>query len=96
MRPWSLKSAITVIVDNLEEQGFVRRLRSLEDRRVINVEITSKGKSLLKEALEIHTRFVEEMLDELTDKELESFTMILGKLVSRVDSLTIKEKRKAG
>ena len=86
------QAAITVIVDNLEERGFVKRSRNGEDRRVIKVEITSKGKSMFKEALGTHRRFVEEMLDGLTDDELESFTMILDKLVTKVDSFAINEK----
>ena len=88
------QAAITAIVDDLEGRGFVKRLRSLEDRRVINVEITSKGKLLLKEAIGIHKHYVEEMLGELTDEELENFSTILGKLVFRVDSLAAKKSEK--
>lgn len=77
------QAAITVIVDNLEEGEFVRRLRSMEDRRVVNVEITTKGKSKLKEALKIHKQFVEEMLQGLSDQELETLKTIMNKLVSK-------------
>ena len=80
------QAAVTVIVDNLEEAGSVQRTRSVEDRRVINVEITAKGRSLLKEALKIHKRFVEEMLEELTDEELHSLSIIMGKLSSKIES----------
>lgn len=80
------QAAVTVIVDNLEEAGLVQRTRSVEDRRVINVEVTAKGRSLLKEALKIHKQFVEEMLEELTDEELQSLSIIMGKLSSKIES----------
>jgi DNA-binding MarR family transcriptional regulator len=74
------QAAITVIVDNLEEGGFVRRTRSEEDRRVVNVEITPKGKLKHKEALKIHKVFIERMLEGLTDEELATLSNIMGKL----------------
>ncbi len=77
------QAAVTIIVDNLEERELVRRSRSIEDRRVINVEITAKGKSLLKEAIKIHKRFVEEMLEVLTDEELETLSVLMNKLASK-------------
>jgi len=39
---------VTRIVDRLESDGFVRRARTTADRRVVMVQITSKGLDLLK------------------------------------------------
>jgi MarR family transcriptional regulator, 2-MHQ and catechol-resistance regulon repressor len=76
------QAAVTVIIDNLERRELVQRSRSVEDRRVINVEITSKGRSLLKEALRIHKRFLDEMLEVLTDSELENLRVLMTRLAS--------------
>jgi DNA-binding MarR family transcriptional regulator len=38
--------SITVVLDAMEERGFVVRVRSTEDRRRINVFLTEKGREL--------------------------------------------------
>src|SRR5512142_249816 len=38
---------ITMVVDNLEKSGFVRRVRSVEDRRMIQIELTPAGNKLI-------------------------------------------------
>jgi DNA-binding MarR family transcriptional regulator len=39
--------SMTRMLDRLEDKGFVRRVRSEEDRRVAHVELTAAGKALL-------------------------------------------------
>ncbi|MFI5310376.1 MAG: MarR family winged helix-turn-helix transcriptional regulator [Gemmatimonadales bacterium] len=46
---------ITRLVDRLDARGLVKRARSEEDRRVVEVEITAKGLELLR-ALDPHAR----------------------------------------
>jgi DNA-binding MarR family transcriptional regulator len=38
--------ALTIVLDAMEERGFVARVRSTEDRRRINVFLTEKGRAL--------------------------------------------------
>ena len=38
--------SMTRMLDRLEEKGFIRRIRSREDRRVMHVELTAAGKAL--------------------------------------------------
>jgi len=40
------KPTVTVMVDRLEEEGYVKRVQSLEDSRVTMVETTTRGDSL--------------------------------------------------
>lgn len=77
------QAAITVIVDELEDRRLVERLRSEHDRRVINIQITSKGRSVVKEALRMHRRFVEQMLEGLNDEELSNLKAMMNKLSSK-------------
>jgi DNA-binding MarR family transcriptional regulator len=39
--------SMTRMLDRLEDKGFVRRVRSHEDRRVVHLELTAAGKALL-------------------------------------------------
>ena len=74
--------AITSFVDKLEAQGFVKRDRDNEDRRVIRIEITKKGQLLFRRGLKIHTKFVRELLSGIDDEELTQFTQTIKKLSS--------------
>jgi DNA-binding MarR family transcriptional regulator len=50
--------SITIVLDAMEERGFVARVRSTEDRRRINVFLTKKGRDLgptvLRYSAEMH------------------------------------------
>lgn len=43
-------ATVVGIVDRLEVRGFVRRTRDLKDRRVVHVELTEEGKSVVSKA----------------------------------------------
>lgn len=43
------KPNITPLVDALCEKGYVERIRSLNDRRIVNVHLTASGEALLAE-----------------------------------------------
>jgi MarR family transcriptional regulator, 2-MHQ and catechol-resistance regulon repressor len=77
------QAAITVIVDELEGRKLVERIRSEQDRRVINIEITPRGSSLVKEAIRMHRRFVDEVLNTLTAEELVNLAALMSKLAPK-------------
>ena len=71
---------ITMVIDNLEKQGLVRRERSLEDRRYCTVLLTEKGRTVIEAAFaEVEAAIVKEM-GALTDDEQE----LLGKLCKKL------------
>lgn len=81
-----LKSArnITMVVDNLEKRDLVRRERGSQDRRYINVHITSAGKQLFEEVFpHIKTAILEEVgiLSPEEQDRLSSYCLRLGKRI---------------
>jgi len=74
--------AITSSIDKLESHGLVKRDRDSKDRRVINIAITSKGQSLFRRGLKIHSRFVRGSLGKLSDSELSQLSSMMKKLAS--------------
>jgi MarR family transcriptional regulator, 2-MHQ and catechol-resistance regulon repressor len=74
------QASITGIVDDLEERGLVERIRSTEDRRVINVGITKKGKDALEKGLDSHREFIDKIMSVLTDREAEELSFVMNKL----------------
>lgn len=74
------KPQMTHLIDKLVALEMVKRQPDERDRRIINITLTSKSKSLLRK----HTRMIEnamkETLSSLTDKELQDLSTSLKKL----------------
>jgi DNA-binding MarR family transcriptional regulator len=62
--------AITKTVTALEGAGLVRRSRSAEDRRVVLVAATAKGRALLERGRAARVRAVADLLGDLSDTDL--------------------------
>jgi DNA-binding MarR family transcriptional regulator len=68
---------ITRLVDRLERRDLVTRVRSHQDRRVVEVTITEKGLKLLRDLDRHVDRFPRSMLGHLGAKKLEQFRGLL-------------------
>lgn len=77
------KSNMTPLVDRLEADRLVRRLRSDADRRVVYVEITAEGISRLQQARVVFTETSHLLEGQYTAEELHSLTDLLGRFVMR-------------
>jgi len=67
----------TRLMDKLCDKNLINRLPCPEDRRVVHIEITKKGLSLLKE---ISKDFKDDLLENLTEKEAEILSNLLDKV----------------
>jgi MarR family 2-MHQ and catechol resistance regulon transcriptional repressor len=83
------KSTITRIVDQLEQDGLVRRLSDVEDRRAQRVVLTPTGADLCNRASAAHEQALARRLNLALDSEEQSqFHILLTKLRnSLVESL---------
>ena len=77
---------ITGVIDKLEELSYVRRERSETDRRVININITPKGKSFFKKIETLHMKFIDDTLRNFTDEEKYNILNFLKKIEANVES----------
>ncbi|RCW50470.1 MULTISPECIES: MarR family winged helix-turn-helix transcriptional regulator [unclassified Halanaerobium] len=79
-------STLTVIVDKLVDEKFVKRYRSPEDRRVVLLELTESGDKLLCKMLYVRQSFLEKALNDLDlqeqDKVIESISSVCNNLES--------------
>lgn len=71
---------MTVIIDNLERDGLVERIRSAEDRRVIKVGLTTKGNELFTNIFRQHAARITELASVLTEEEQVQLSQLLKKL----------------
>ena len=73
-------STVTELIDRLESNNLVRRIRSKEDRRVILLEITDEGISLLKNIREKKLEILSKALNLLSEDEKDEIKRSLIRL----------------
>ncbi len=77
---------ITGLVDKLEEKGFVVRVRSNHDRRVINVEMTQSGQKFFSEMRVVHEKLLGKILSFIHEDEATQIAKLVHDLGERVRS----------
>ncbi|HLF20642.1 MAG TPA: MarR family transcriptional regulator [Bacteroidota bacterium] len=71
---------MTVVIDNLTEQGLATRVTSKEDRRAYIVKLTPKGKKLFQKIFANHAEVVAKAASVLSDEEQAELGKLLKKL----------------
>jgi DNA-binding MarR family transcriptional regulator len=71
---------LTGIVDRLEAEGLVRRVQGTEDRRVVRIVLTPKGRRLVDRIMPLHARDIETALSFMTPEQLRGLSDLLGML----------------
>jgi DNA-binding MarR family transcriptional regulator len=79
-------STVTVIVDYLHEAGLVKRKRDTEDRRVVLLEMTDKGRDIMESLLEKRQDFMKKALLDMQDSA-EELAQLLEKLLNKVEEI---------
>ena len=80
------QAGMTSIVDRLENQGLIERVRCKTDRRVINIGITRKGGRLLEAASRLNRELVERAVGNLTEQEIKQLVITLKKMLTSAES----------
>jgi MarR family 2-MHQ and catechol resistance regulon transcriptional repressor len=73
-------SNITTVIDNLERDGFVRRERDANDRRVIHVHLTEAGSGKVEAVLPGHIAALVDEFKTLSASEQETLSELCKKL----------------
>ena len=71
---------VTMVVDNLEKRGLVRRERGVEDRRFVTVHLTDAGRRLIARIFPRHAARVTEEMSVLTPAEQDELGRLCRKL----------------
>lgn len=81
---------ITKVVDNLERDGFVIRIRDEKDRRYFTISLTNKGTAKIKVTFPLVMNNLVKIFSILTEQEQQT----LADLCKRIGLETKKEKQK--
>lgn len=75
---------VTSLVDRLELKGYVERIRSNIDRRVVNIAATPKGTEFYRKIMELHEEFISRTLNFMDHSDMEVLKGLLGKIEERL------------
>lgn len=75
-------ATVVGILDRLEKQGLVVRVRSTEDRRVVKVELTRQGKALVRKAPEVAQGLLVAGLEKLNPADLKNIARGLDQMAA--------------
>lgn len=71
---------ITMVIDNLEKSGFVKRKKDPADKRAVLIELTSKGEEFIKDFFPKHLEKIKEEFAILTEDEKADLAALCRKL----------------
>ncbi|MBS7527347.1 MarR family transcriptional regulator [Fusibacter paucivorans] len=77
-------STVTDLLDRMERNELVKRVKDDQDRRIVRIMVLPKGHELLNKVIETRIRYIEAMLsdiDEATRESIESSVRILNERV---------------
>ncbi len=85
-------NGISMLVDRMERDGLVSRVRDLPDRRTVRLEMTPKGEKILKEANKLSKEMIRDVFSELSEEEMANVSAMLDKVRNRTFSFLKLEK----
>lgn len=71
---------ITLVIDNLEKQGWVRRERDTHDRRLVRVMLTPEGRALIERIFPEHLKAIMAAMSALSPAEQHQLGALCRKL----------------
>ena len=71
---------LTMVVGNLEKEGLAHRQKCPEDRRMLIVVLSAKGKALIRKLFPEHAAAIAEFIGTLSTAEQEQLSLLCRKL----------------
>ena len=84
-------STVTGIIDRMEREGLVVRERSKEDRRVVHIKLTAKGKALADDIPVEPMEIFKGALESLSAQEMRDLMRIMTKVAKRVKQIVRRD-----
>ncbi len=77
--------ATTIMLNQLESEGYVIRVRSNDDRRIVWLSLSEEGKCLAKKIIDFRNYYAADLLGVLSSEERTEFMGILKKIEQRIE-----------
>ncbi|RKQ28798.1 MarR family winged helix-turn-helix transcriptional regulator [Oceanobacillus halophilus] len=79
--------SITYVIDKLEKKGLLEREPCKDDRRVVYIQLTDKGKKLMAEIFPLHQKVIEEVFEDVNEEEKEIVIDVLKRIGKKGDQM---------
>ncbi|MDN4493602.1 MarR family winged helix-turn-helix transcriptional regulator [Ureibacillus aquaedulcis] len=73
-------STTTDLVDRMEKNELVVRIRDEQDRRVVHIHLLQEGERIIEEVIEKRQNYLQDVLVDFDEAEVESLSKLLNKL----------------
>ena len=73
-------STTTDLVDRMEKNDLVMRVREEQDRRVVRIKLLKEGERVIEEVIEKRQDYLQNVLSDFDEKEVEQLSFLLEKL----------------
>jgi len=70
-------STTTDLIDRMESNGLVERVRDTSDRRVVRIHLKEKGQNIILEVLEARREYLASILTNFSKKDVEDLSRVL-------------------
>jgi len=75
-----VKSTVTVMVNTLEKHGYIKKSPCDKDNRVVNIELTPKGRKIQKDFDEISNILIDKVYGDMKKKHREELVKQLSQI----------------
>ncbi|UOQ86219.1 MarR family winged helix-turn-helix transcriptional regulator [Gracilibacillus salinarum] len=70
-------STTTDLVDRMEKNDLVERVRDTKDRRVVRIHLLEKGREIIHEVIEKRQKYLGEVLSNVKEEDMEQLSTLL-------------------
>ncbi len=86
------QSSLSLLVDRLEARGLVRRRRSSQDKRVVELLLTTRGRTLAAEAPEAAQGRLRHALDQLPAARVKEIRQAVEQIVAAMEASDLEAR----
>lgn len=83
-------STTTDLVDRMEKNNLVKRIKDTNDRRVVRIHVLEKGKVIIEEVINKRRHFLGEVLDDFSPDQVDMLNDLLSLLYVKMKDINEK------
>ncbi|GAB3064750.1 MarR family transcriptional regulator [Virgibacillus ainsalahensis] len=80
-------STTTDLVDRMEKNELVERIRDMKDRRVVRIHVLNKGEKIIREVIEKRREYLGEVLEKFSEEQTENLSELLDILYKEMKNV---------
>lgn len=82
-------STTTDLVDRMEKNDLVKRVRDSNDKRVVRVSVLNKGKEIIMEVIDKRQKYLGEVFEGFSNQEAKNLNDLLNVLLTKMNEVDV-------